>query len=189
MPYHPANRTRVAALSGFLLTAVLPCVGQAEPPDLFAARLTTAGDAEAVMGEAGRWGRMAYPLADRQAAERELAAGHIILLRPWPGGAFTSVTPAQPGRLAEVWQGSAQAFVLLIPGEIPATAEPAPYARAAAKLPPWEAVRAYDAGMAIWPATTDSLMGLGQGLAQLGDAQGAEAAFREARRLTVATPR
>ncbi len=71
----------------------------------------------------------------------------------------------------------------LRPGELPATAEPAPYLRSAAALEAighyGAAVRAYEGALERWPENTMALLGLANARYGTGDLPAAESAYRK----------
>ncbi|MGE5517750.1 MAG: PA2778 family cysteine peptidase [Bacteroidota bacterium] len=166
---------------------------------------------------ASRQGRLAYPIAGTAAMLTELAAGHPVLVvqnlgvesqplwncvvaigydRPQEEVVVHSGQHAGKRmslRLFErLWSDSGQwGLVVLKPGDLPAAARQPDYLRAAYSLRRagryWEAVQAYDAALASWPADAEALMGLGASLYLLGDRHGATEAYRTAM-LTAADP-
>lgn len=159
---------------------------------------------------ASLYGRLAYPITGTGAMLAELAAGHPVLVvqnlgvesqplwncvvaigydRPQEQVVLHSGEHAGKRvslRLFErLWSDSGQwGLVVLKPGDLPAAARQADYVKAAYALRRagryWEAVQAYDAALATWPADPDTLMGLGASLYLLGDAHGAADAYRTA---------
>lgn len=159
---------------------------------------------------ANRYGRLAYPIAGTPAMLAELAAGHPVLVvqnlgvesQPlWNcvvaigfdrrqdqvmvhGG--DQAGKRMPLRVFErLWSDAGQwGLIVLKPGELPAAAHQPDYVKSAYALLRagryWEAVQAYDAALATWPADSDSLMGLGSSLYLLGDSLGAAEAYRAA---------
>lgn len=159
---------------------------------------------------ASHYGRLAYPVTGTAALLTELAAGHPVLVvqnlgvesRPlWncvvaigydrPQEQVVVHSGEHAGkrislRLFErLWSDAGQwGLVVLKPGDLPAAARQEDYVKAAYNLRRagryWEAVQAYDAALATWPADTDTLMGLGASLYLLGDRHGAAEAYRTA---------
>lgn len=160
--------------------------------------------------DASRYGRLAYPITGTSAMLTELAAGHPVLVvqnlgveaRPlWNCVVAVGYDRPQeqvlvhsgehagkrmPLRLFErLWSDSGQwGLVVLRPGDLPAAAHQPDYLKAATQLRRagryWEAVQAYDAALAAWPADGETLMGLGASLYLLGDTRGAVDAYRTA---------
>ena len=152
---------------------------------------------------ASRQGSVAIALDDFDAVLAEVAAGHAVVMghglhAPLVAVGFDLTTGEvllvggrarilrQPlaawrddGDLARFW-----AVAVIPPGELPVVADCATYLRAASRLlrlgSPWEAVLAYDAGVARWPEEADALAGLGASLGDLGDRQGAAQALAAA---------
>ncbi len=156
-----------------------------------------------VSAAANRVGDLAVPVAGLDAILAEVAAGHAVVVGQGvhaPGvatgydlgaGTLTVLgadgrSRAQPlGRWRRHWMAAGLwAVTVMLPGELPAAADEDAYLRAAARLEqaasPWEAVLAYDAGLALWPNDTGALTGLGKSLYDLGDSKGAAAAFAAA---------
>lgn len=159
---------------------------------------------------ASHYGRLAYPVTGTAAMLTELAAGHPVLVvqnlgvesqplwncvvaigydRPQEQVLLHSGNQADKRmslRLFErLWSDSGQwGLVVLKPGDLPAAARQQDYVKAAYNLRRagryWEAVQAYDAALATWPADADTLMGLGTSLYLLGDKHGAADAYRTA---------
>lgn len=159
---------------------------------------------------ASHYGRLAYPVTGTAAMLTELAVGHPVLVvqnlgvesqplwncvvaigydRPLEQIVLHSGEHAgkrMSVRLFErLWSDSGQwGLVVLKPGDLPAAARQDDYIKAAYDLRRagryWEAVQAYDAALATWPADADTLMGLGASLYLLGDKHGATDAYRTA---------
>lgn len=159
---------------------------------------------------ANQYGRLAYPIAGTNAMMAELAAGHPVVVVQnlgvdsapvWNCAVAVGFDKAQNQilvhggdqaakrmsvRLFErLWADSDHwGLVVLRPGEVPAAARQPDYVKAAYNLERagryWEAVLAYDAGLALWPNDPDTLMGLGSSLYLLGDPRGAAEAYRAA---------
>jgi hypothetical protein len=159
---------------------------------------------------ANRYGRLAYPISGTAAMLTELTAGHPVVVLQNLGVESEPLwncvvaigfdrsqnqilvhSGDQAGkrmslRLFErLWADADQwGLVVLKPGELPAAAAQGDYVKAAYGLQRagryWEAVQAYDAGLATWPNNPDSLMGLGSSLYLLGDSHGAADAYRAA---------
>ena len=159
---------------------------------------------------ASHYGRLAYPVTGTAALLTELAAGHPVLVvqnlgvesRPlWncvvaigydrPQEQVVVHSGEHAGkrmslRLFErLWADAGQwGLVVLKPGDLPAAARQEDYVKAAYNLRRagryWEAVQAYDAALATWPADADTLMGLGASLYLLGDRHGAAETYRTA---------
>lgn len=170
----------------------------------------TADPRRTLAESASHYGRLAYPVTGTAAMLSELAAGHPVLVvqnlgvesRPlWncvvaigydrPHEQVLLHSGEQAGkrvslRLFErLWADSGQwGLVVLKPGDLPAAARQTDYVKAAYNLRRagryWEAVQAYDAALATWPADADTLMGLGASLYLLGDKHGAADAYRTA---------
>lgn len=182
------------------------------PAALEGARAPSADPRKALTDSANRYGRLAYPVSGTAAMLTELAAGHPVLVlqnlgvesQPlWncvvaigfdrPQGQVLVHAGDQAGkrmslRLFErLWSDADQwGLVVLKPGDLPAAAQLPDYVKSAYALERagryWEAVLAYDAALATWPADADSLMGLGSSLYLLGDVLGAADAYRDATR-------
>lgn len=159
---------------------------------------------------ANRYGRLAYPVIGTAAMMDELSAGHPVVIVQnmgvdsapvWNCAVAIGFDRSQSQilihggnqaakhmsvRLFErLWADSDQwGLVVLRPGELPAAARQPEYLKAAYNLQRagryWEAVLAYDSGLALWPDDADTLMGLGSSLYLLGDTRGAADAYRAA---------
>lgn len=150
---------------------------------------------------ASRQGRVAIGLESLDAVLAEIAAGHAVVMAegiraPSVAAGFDLesgelLLVGGGGRLVRqplaAWSrpsGDLWAVVVIPPGELPVAADCATYLRAVARLlqvgSPWEAVLAYDAGVARWPGDADALAGLGASLGGLGDRQGAAQALAAA---------
>lgn len=181
-----------------------------KPASLDAKVVATADPRRTLAESASHYGRLAYPVTGTAAMLSELAAGHPVLVvqnlgvesqplwncvvavgydRPQEQVLLHSGDQAGKRvslRLFErLWADSGQwGLVVLKPGELPAAARQQDYIKAAYNLRRagryWEAVQAYDAALATWPADTDTLMGLGASLHLLGDKHGAADAYRTA---------
>lgn len=156
-----------------------------------------------VSTQASRQGRVAVVLEDTDALLAEVAAGHLVVVGQGvhaPNLAVgydldadvllvmdgTNSVIRQPLSMWRTgWRASARwAVAVMPPGELPASVDKKAYLSAAARLrqsaSPWEAVLAYDAGVARWPEDADAFSGLARSLYDLGDVQGAAAAFTAA---------
>ncbi|MBC7907331.1 MAG: PA2778 family cysteine peptidase [Rhodospirillaceae bacterium] len=159
---------------------------------------------------ANRYGRLAYSISGTNAMMAELAVGHPVVVVQNLGvdsapkwncavavgfdreqgqilvHAGDQAAKRMSMRLFErLWADSDNwGLVVLRPGELPAAARQPDYVKAAYNLERagryWEAVLAYDAGLALWPNDPDTLMGLGSSLYLLGDPRGAADAYRAA---------
>lgn len=155
--------------------------------------------------------RLAYEPEPRLAALlAELDAGHPVLVLqklgfgPWPGWHYAVVVGydavnesfllrsgteqhlrLSSRRFLTSWiRGGTWALVVLPPGQLPASADPVRYQRAAADLEatgsPSAARRAWAAGAARWPEVPAMWFGLGHSAYQQDDLAGAVAAFQRA---------
>lgn len=159
---------------------------------------------------AWRYGRLAYPVIGMARMMDELAAGHPVIVLQNLGVASDPLwncavaigydrakdeillhSGGQPAKrmstrlIERLWAETAEwGMVVIRPGDLPATAERAPYLTAARGLEEagryWEAVLAYDAALSRWPAEPAALMGLGSSLYLLGDPEGAADAYQAA---------
>lgn len=159
---------------------------------------------------ANHYGRLAYPITGTNAMLTELAAGHPVVVVQnlgvdstpvWNCAVAVGFDKAQNQILVHAGDQAAKrmsmrlferlwtdsdnwGLVVLRPGELPAAAGQHDYVKAAYNLERagryWEAVLAYDAGLALWPNDPDTLMGLGSSLYLLGDPRGAAEAYRAA---------
>lgn len=159
---------------------------------------------------ARHFGRLAYPIAGQERLDRELAAGHPVLILEnlgvareplwncpvavgYEGSGDTvlvhagdqAAKPISTRLLDRLWSDSDQwGLVVLRPGEMPATASESDMVAAAKGLEKaghyWEAVLSYDTVLSQWPNDTEAQMGLGASLYLLGDLHGAADAYRAA---------
>lgn len=164
-------------------------------------------DSTAVYASAGRLGKLAIPLDRPELVLAELAAGHAVVIGQaehadgiaagYDVDSNRLSLYAPPGGVRELslagwangWrQAQRWAVLLLGPGELPVRPDPASYVRAAASLEqagsPWEAVLAYDAGVAQWPDNPRVRAGLAQCLYKLGAVREAVVSLAEAISLT-----
>lgn len=159
--------------------------------------------ARAVITQAIRQGNVAMAVDDAGAMIAELAAGHPLVVGQ--AGRIAEVVTGYDldagvllladgeRRALAPWRGEWTPFdgwavAVLPPGELPASADARTYLRAVGRLEEsgyvWEAVLAYDAGVAQWPEDADALAGLAKSLSDLGDQQGASEALAAAIALT-----
>ncbi|HIJ62819.1 MAG TPA: hypothetical protein HPQ04_09030 [Rhodospirillaceae bacterium] len=191
---------------GLPKSAALP-LGRAETavgllpgwPDPDPARLVSAA--------ASRQGSVAIALDGIDGVLAEVAAGHAVVMgtgrhAPVVAAGFDVAAGevllvGGPGRIYRqplaAWRDDGDppgfwAVAVVPPGELPVAADCAAYLRAAARLlqlgSPWEAVLAFDAGVARWPEDADALAGLGASLGHLGDPEGAARAMAAAQALS-----
>jgi hypothetical protein len=164
----------------------------------------------ALVAAARRHGRLAYPLAGREALLAELAAGHPVLILQnlglswFPRWHYAVVIGfdraenkvflhsgseeglAMSARVfANTWQrAGAWGLLVLPPGRLPATATEASYLAAVLGLEQagqWQAAAlAHGAAVERWPENFLAWLGLGNSLYALGDAGRAAEAFAQA---------
>lgn len=163
-----------------------------------------------LIDSARRFGRIAYPIVGMESLAKELKAGHPVLVlenlgvasQPmWNCPVAIGLDPAaqrvvlnaggEAGKsisyrlMERLWADNAfWGLVVLRPDELPATVAEQSYVEAVRGLERagryWEAVRAYDTALSLWPGNVDATMGVGTSLYLLGDPQGAVEAFRTA---------
>ena len=162
----------------------------------------------AMISAARRYGRIAYPISGPEEMLTEVAAGHPVIvlqnlgLSWFPKWHYAVVigydldegcvilhsgrTPRKRMALRvfdKTWARSNRwALLVLSPGDLPATAEQAPFLSAVLgleKAGQWEAaVEGYRAALDHWPGSLGALMGLGNSYYALGEKVAAADTFR-----------
>lgn len=208
IPFHPQEGLRCgpAAMAMVLDWSGL----EIKPAALEAQFVTAKDPRNTLAVTANRYGRLAYPIAGTAAMLAELTTGHPVIVVQnlgvdsapiWTCAVAIGFDRSQNQiilhtgeqaakrmsvRLFErLWADSDHwGLVVLRPGEVPAALSQPDYLKAAYNLEQagryWEAVLAYDSGLALWPNDPDTLMGLGSSLYLLGDSRGAVEAYRAA---------
>lgn len=209
VPFHPQQGFRCGPAA--MAMAIGWSGINVEPAQLEGRFLDPLPDPRAALGDVA-WdhGRLAYPVVGMDRMMSELAAGHPVIVLQNLGVAREPLwnctiaigydrnsdevilhSGGQPAKrmsmrlLERLWAETGEwGMVVIRPGDMPATAERAPYLAAARGLEQsgrhWEAVLAYDAALARWPADGTALMGLGSSLYLLGDQEGAADAYQAA---------